>query len=491
MLVLFLGIILLVVVGYGTYHVMFSKDVSDGGSSPPSDNPDTPTPTPPSTNDDSPGGGPGEKVPSVYAINNRPVPDGVDPLDTMPTDHVFPMPKIMGFYENWVCYKPGKYQIDLGNIPIDGIAIGLYSFFGIADDGKLLYSDQWGDYGRNQLNGFVSNCNQNGVIPGMSVGGYTYSGNDATIKGHRFSTTFETDSSTYKSLTGAETWNRLFTIPAAQQNFINSIGTFMTKHGFKHVDIDYEYPNCPGGECDATRWDQRDAFTQLMTNLCTTYPSNTFSIDITPNKFKLTYTDLGKLNAIANLTINIMSYDFHVNDPTGTNPSTGHNQTLLPGHSAYTAFNIKDCLDYISKQNNFDGSKYRIGIAAYGRGYALSTEAYNAAVATDNYSYLPYIPFSPDSYSFPGSQQKGVVFSSELSEIKGNTKQTYVSGDGMWLATDDGPGIFSVPSKRGVFAVRWLASQYGINDIIVWTPTQDYTNDGKFNIMPFVKATKM
>lgn len=520
MLVLFLGIILLIVCGYGAYRVFIAKKDDDGNNSP--DVPDTPTPpdTPPTPDtptppvdpdvptppdpppppivdpggDPTPGGGLGEKIPPLYSITGRPVPDGVDPLDSMPANHVFPVPSIMAYFENTYAYannKPHKYIVDITKIPLDGITTGLFSYLAIDDDGSMLFTNQQTD--SILMPRFIEHCVKSGVVAGISIGGRAFSSNDDSIKLHKFSKELDKDVPVYKKLTGMETWNKILTDPATREKFSHWLINNLSKAQFRqigHVNLDFEFPNCPLGVCDTTLYNQKDLFTDFLTELCGYHKYRSFSIVLPSNKYKLSFVDLGKLNKIPNLTFNIMAYDFHVNDASSKNASTGHDQTLLPGHSAYEGMNIKECLEYIASQDNFDGTKYRIGIAVSGRGYLLTTETFNAAVASENFSYLKYEPLSPTTYLFPSSQEPGVVFSSEMDEIEGTKRRVYVPGDGMWLTTTAGPGIFAIPSPRGVFSIRWLASQFGIDNVVVNSPTKDfYAND--YLLMPYIKATKM
>ncbi|KAK0088312.1 hypothetical protein PV326_004883 [Microctonus aethiopoides] len=243
-------------------------------------------------------------------------------------------------------------------------------FFPIHDNGRVGYSDCWSDAapgGKNQIKKILSlkkakKSKVKAIM--MSIGGWTYSGNNYGKIFPVCNDQWGGDAIYTNKRTFANIWHEILINSTYQNIFISSILDMIKLHPFDGVEIDYEYPTCPQGECLQNLNIENKMYIRFIHNLHSKLK--------TINKIT-SIAVAGGIKNIQNLSlrciipyvefINVMTYDYF-----GYGYSNGivrHNQPKDE---------IINTLKYIINDKLVNAEKINIGIALYGRGYQISQQ---------------------------------------------------------------------------------------------------------------------
>ncbi|ELR02726.1 hypothetical protein VC83_00837 [Pseudogymnoascus destructans] len=219
----------------------------------------------------------------------------------------------------------------------------------------------------------------------------------------------------------------------AQENFFNSLITFMMANGFDGVDLDWEYPVADdrGGKAA-----DKENFPKFLQNLRHALDQSGMpdrpglSITIPSSYWYMRGFDIVKIDPIIDF-FNIMTYDIH-----GTWDSSANSVgALARAHTNLTE--IEQSMQLLWR-NHIDPARVVLGLGFYGRSFTMKSSSCIA----------PGCPFSGGGKAGPCTNTSGILSATEIREVvAGGAKVTLDSeagvkvitwDDDQWVSYDDG-----------------------------------------------------
>jgi len=316
--------------------------------------------------------------------------------------------KIVCYFTNWATYRQGgDGKFDPEHID-PKICTHIVYGFAVLDQNTLLtkshdpYADMSDGYSGKDMYRKVTEFKKHGIKVTLALGGW----NDS--KGSKYS--------------------KLVNNPAARARFIEHVITFIEKHDFDGLDLDWEYPSCWQTDCKEENYKDKAAFSAWVSELRAAFNPKglLLSAAVSPSKKIM---DVGyDIPSIARDLdwINVMTYDYHGQ----WDKKTGHVAPFY-GHpdDDYSYFNANFTMNYWI-ESGAPPKKLVMGMPLYGQSFTLSNKKENGLNA----------PARDGGAAGPATRAKGFL---AYHEICRNIK------NGWTVVKDD-----ATPARMGPYAYK-------------------------------------
>ncbi|GIY57406.1 chitotriosidase-1 [Caerostris darwini] len=261
--------------------------------------------------------------------------------------------KLVCYYANWSIYRPGHAKFTPENINPFLCTHLIYAFAGMNKNYELKPFDSYNDIQLGNYQKFTNLKTYNPKLKVMiAIGGWNE---------------------------GSKRFSKLVEASSSRQTFVRSAVSFLRKHGFDGLDLDWEYPGFRDGGQD----EDKQGYSKLVKELRDAFDSE----NVPSGKAKLLLTmavpagqqyidkgfDVPALSSKKNLDFfNMLTYDYH----TAHEAEINHHAPLReePGLEDWNPnklLNIEWSVKYYIKKGA-DPKKLVVGIPTYGRSYTLS-----------------------------------------------------------------------------------------------------------------------
>jgi len=352
--------------------------------------------------------------------------------------------KVICYYTNWSVYRNGNSKFLPSDIDPTLCTHIQYSFAVLNSNTLTIESaDRQADIvdgGYRQVTAFK----EQGVKVLIAIGGWSDS------QGNKYS--------------------RMVNSASSRANFVNSVVQFIQEHNFDGLDLDWEYPTCWQGDCNAGPSSDRTNFANLIRELRTAFNPRGWLLSAAVSASSNVGLRAYDVTAMSqNLDwIGIMTYDL----AGGWDGVTGHHSPLTGGRGG----NVIESVNFWIA-NGASPEKLVVGIPLYGRSFTL-TNPQNTIVGAS----------ATEGVAGPITEEEGflayIEFCTGWTSVHVNNVGPYAYKGNQWTSYDD---VQIINAK----------SQYIINNqlggALVWAIDLDDFNDrfcgqGRYPLLRALRA---